>query len=216
MKPRLTIGLTGGIASGKSAVGDEFARLGVPVIDADQIARDVVRPGQPALAEIRDTFGQNVIQADGTLDRQRLRQIVFADEAARKKLDAIVHPRVGEELQRAREQATGDYVVLMVPLLIEAGMEALVDRVLVVDVPEEVQIERLRARDTVDEEQARRMIEAQASREQRLARADDVLRNTVPRNRLPDLVAKLHKAYLSLQRGETQHLAGQHLPALDE
>ncbi len=216
MKPRLTIGLTGGIASGKSAVGDEFARLGVPVIDADQIARDVVRPGQPALAEIRDTFGQNVIQADGALDRQRLRQIVFADEAARKKLDAIVHPRVGEELQRAREQATGDYVVLMVPLLIEAGMEALVDRVLVVDVPEEVQIERLRARDTVDEEQARRMIEAQASREQRLARADDVLRNTVPRNRLPDLVAKLHKAYLSLQRGETQHLAGQHLPALDE
>lgn len=216
MKPRLTIGLTGGIASGKSAVGDEFARLGVPVIDADQIARDVVRPGQPALAEIRDTFGQNVIQADGTLDRQRLRQIVFADEAARKKLDAIVHPRVGEELQRAREQATGDYVVLMVPLLIEAGMEALVDRVLVVDVPEEVQIERLRARDTVDEEQARRMIEAQASREQRLARADDVLRNTVPHNRLPSLVAKLHKAYLSLQRGETQHLAGQHLPALDE
>lgn len=216
MKPRLTIGLTGGIASGKSAVGDEFARLGVPVIDADQIARDVVRPGQPALAEIRDTFGQNVIQADGALDRQRLRQIVFADEAARKKLDAIVHPRVGEELQRAREQATGDYVVLMVPLLIEAGMEALVDRVLVVDVPEEVQIERLRARDSVDEEQARRMIEAQASREQRLARADDVLRNTVPRNRLPDLVAKLHKAYLSLQRGETQHLAGQHLPALDE
>lgn len=196
----MTIGLTGGIASGKSAVADEFARLGVEVVDADRIARDVVAPGQPALEEIRRAFGDGVVQADGSLNRRRLRETVFADAEARERLEAIVHPRVRKRLLRASEEATSEYIILMVPLLVESGMSKLVDRVLVVDVPPEIQVERLTARDAIDAALAQRMIEAQASREQRLEHADDVLVNTVPRDRLPTLVAQLHEAYLRQAR----------------
>lgn len=208
----LTIGLTGGIASGKSAVADEFIRLGVEVVDADRIAREVVAPGQPALEEIRRAFGDDIVQTDGSLDRRRLRKTVFADAEARKRLEAIVHPRVRERLLRAREEATSEYVILMVPLLVESGMSELVDRVLVVDVPPEIQAERLTARDAIDAALAQRMIGTQAPREQRLEHADDVLVNTVPRDRLPTLVAQLHEAYLRQARQSRKR----HLPASEQ
>ncbi len=176
-KTPLRIGLTGGIASGKSTVAELFAELGAAVIDTDLIAREVVEPGGPALEEIRERFGQQVIDAAGNLDRRALRRRIFEDADARYDLEAILHPRIGAETRRQAEAAGGPYQLIVVPLLVGSPLVDLVDRVLVVDCDEQVQMERLLARDAETVEQARRILAAQSSREERLAIADDVIVN---------------------------------------
>ena len=192
----LRIGLTGGIASGKSTVADMFAELGVPVIDTDAIARDVVQPGQPALEEIRSEFGAGVIDADGRLDRAVMRKIVFADDDARRALESVLHPRIREATVRQAEIAGGAYQLIVVPLLVESPTRAFVDRVLVVDCDEETQIARLLTRDAETQEQAQRMLAAQSSRAERLAIADEVIRNDGDLQETRDQVQSLHQEYL--------------------
>lgn len=208
MSSPLRIGLTGGIASGKSTVADMFAELGATIIDTDVIAREVVAPGQPALDEIAAAFGASIIDDDGYLDRGALRKLVFADDAARQRLEAIVHPRIQDETRRQSSQAEarhrltnqarGHYQIIVVPLLIKSNLKDLVDRVLVVDCDEETQIRRLTARDAESEDQARRMLGAQSSREERLAIADDVIQNDDNLARTLDQVTALHEIYRSL------------------
>lgn len=173
----LRIGLTGGIASGKSTVAQLFAELGVPIIDTDVIAREVVEPGEPALEEIRERFGEQVVDAAGSLDRRALRRRIFEDADARRDLEAILHPRIGSETLRQAEAAGGPYQLIVVPLLLGSPLTAFVDRVLVVDCDEQAQIERLLARDAETVEQARRMLAAQSGRDERLRIADDVIDN---------------------------------------
>ena len=198
---RLTIGLTGGIASGKTLVGDAFVALGVPVLDADQVARDVVAPGEPALLQIAETFGTDFLQADGTLDRRRMRERVFGDSVALKQLEAITHPAIGNRMRRWLAEQTTPYCILSVAILIEAGhLRALVDRVLVIDVPESVQLARLTSRDKVSETLARQMMAAQATRERRLAAADDVIANDDAVSTTLEAVSRLHQHYLQLAR----------------
>jgi dephospho-CoA kinase len=194
----LRIGLTGGIASGKSTVADMFAELGARVIDTDVIAREVVRPGQPALDEIRIAFGDAMISADGSLNRSAMRKLVFADENARRRLEAILHPRIQEETRRQSNEASGEYQIIVVPLLVESSLKSFVDRILVVDCNEDTQVRRLLARDAESEAQARCMLEAQASREQRLAIADDVITNDGTLGSTRSQVAALHVIYESL------------------
>ena len=192
------VALTGGIASGKSTVADLFAALGVPVIDTDVIARQVVEPGQPALAKISATFGPDVLDADGRLDRRRMRERIFADHGAKRRLEAILHPAIRAEMEQQSMAAQGPYQVLVIPLLTEGGRRDHVDRVLLVDVPEELQIQRLMMRDGVSHEQAQASLNAQATRAQRLALADDVIRNTGRVDDLRAQVAELHGKYLRL------------------
>lgn len=177
-KSPFRVGLTGGIASGKSTVADMFAELGIPVIDTDVIAREVVAPGQPALEEIRNRFGDHMIDASGNLDRAAMRREIFANEDARHDLESILHPRIGEETRRRADAAGGPYQIIVVPLLTTSRLIDFVDRVLVVDCDEDTQIERLLARDTETIEQARRILAAQANREERLAIADNVIDNS--------------------------------------
>lgn len=171
------IGLTGGIASGKSTVADMFAALGATIVDTDIIAREVVRAGEPALGEIRERFGDTVIDDTGNLDRSALRKLVFSDAAARLDLERILHPRIGLETRRQADLASGPYQIIVVPLLVSSPLLEFVDRVLVVDCDAEKQIQRLMTRDAETAAQARRMLAAQASREARLAIADDVISN---------------------------------------
>jgi len=192
------VALTGGIASGKSTVADQFAALGVPVIDTDVIARQVVEPGQPALSAVVEAFGEEMLAADGRIDRRRMRERVFADPAARQRLEAILHPAIRAEMERQSSLAGGAYQLLVIPLLTEGGRRDHVDRVLLVDVPESVQIKRLMRRDDVSEAQARTSLAAQASRSERLAIADDVICNTGYREDLCQKVARLHEKYLAL------------------
>ena len=192
------IALTGGIASGKSTVADLFAQLGVPVIDTDLISRQVVAPGKPALAEIVAAFGPGVLDAEGNLDRRRMRERIFSDPGARRRLESILHPAIRAELERQSAKAGGAYQLLVIPLLAEGGRRDHVDRVLVVDVPEALQLERLVGRDGVTADQARASLGAQATREARLAIADDVIRNTGPVDELRAKVAALHQKYLAL------------------
>lgn len=212
MPSKLTVGLTGGIASGKSLVARAFERLGVTVIDADVVARDVVEPGQPALAQIIERFGHDIVDADGRLKRRMLREIVFADDAARSDLEGFTHPRIHEELARRRDAAQSDYCLLVVPLLAKSSMIDLVDRVLVIDAPESIQMQRLTARDDINGDLAQRMIAAQDSRSERLALADDVLINTGPRKDIADLAAALHAGYRRLAQGDIADLPPLHLP----
>jgi len=194
----LRIGLTGGIASGKSLVADVFAGFGIPVIDTDEIAREVVEPGRPALQEIRRAFGDDFLGPDGTLDRRRMRQLIFVDESRRADLEAIVHPRIRHETVVRAGQAGGPYQVLVVPLLVETGFGDLTDRVLVVDCPEALQKARLLARDAEDPAQVERILAAQISRAERLAAADDVIDNsgTVAATRAQ--IEALHEKYLTI------------------
>lgn len=194
----LRIGLTGGIASGKSLVADCFAALGIPIIDTDRVARDVTEPGQPALREISDRFGDAVIRPDGRLDRRRLRRLIFADAADRAALEAIVHPRIRRETLARADLAGGPYQVFVVPLLLESGFAQLVDRVLVIDCPVDVQRTRLLERDAEDPEQIDRILAAQVSREERLAAADDVIDNSGTIEATREQVATLHARYLSI------------------
>lgn len=196
----LRVGLTGGIASGKSTVADMFAGLGAAIIDTDVIARDVVEPGQPGLDEVRHEFGDAVIAEDGHLDRAALRRIVFADDDARARLERILHPRIRDAAVAAAGSAGGDYQVIVVPLLVESPMRDFMDRIVVVDCDEKTQIQRLMARDAETEGQARRMLAAQASREDRLAIADDVVRNDGDLNETLSQVETLHRRYLALAR----------------
>lgn len=194
----LRIGLTGGIASGKSTVADLFADLGAVVIDTDVIAREVVLPGQPALDEIRDAFGESVFDKNGSLSRAEMRKLVFSDDDARHQLETIVHPRIQEETYRQSDRARGKYQLIVIPLLVESSLKSFVDRILVVDCDEDTQIRRLLARDAESDEQARRIIAAQASREERLSIADDVIRNDGDLANTRSQVAALHEIYLAL------------------
>ncbi len=194
----LRIGLTGGIASGKTTVANFFVDLGIPVIDTDVIARDVVAKGAPALARIRADFGDAVFNDDGVLDRKAMRKLVFSDDSKRRQLEGILHPRIREAAVVQAEAVTDPYMIIVVPLLVESPMKALMDRVLVVDCSEDVQLKRLLARDTENEAQARRMIAAQASRDERLAIADDVLLNDTDLDETRQQVDTLHHRYLEL------------------
>ena len=198
--PALRIGLTGGIASGKTTVANLFAARGIAVIDTDEIAREIVAPGQPALARVVETFGRDVLDSSGALDRRRLRALVFADPAQRRRLEAVLHPLILEEMARRSAHAQGPYQVLVVPLLAETGSEEHVDRVLVVDCPVEVQIRRLLARDVENERQAQSMIAAQATREQRLSLADDIILNDGDLEALKSQVEVLDRRYRQLSR----------------
>lgn len=171
------IAVTGGIASGKSALTDRLAARGLPVVDADHVARELVEPGQPALDEIRAAFGDAVLDADGRLQRRVLRERIFADPEARRRLEVILHPRIRERMHSLARAADGPCVVLAIPLLTAESRYPWIDSVVVVDVPEEVQVERLMARDGIDEAAARAALAAQISREQRLALADIVVPN---------------------------------------
>ena len=200
MRP-FTVALTGGIASGKSEVERRFAALGVPVIDADIVARELVAPGMPALAEIVAEFGGHMIDANGALDRRAMRNLVFDDAKARKRLEAILHPRVREEILQRANHASGPYVLLVIPLLVETGAYGWVDRVLLVDVPREQQLARLVARDKTTPALAEAILDAQATREQRLEAADDVIDNGGEPAALERQVAELHQRYFTLAAG---------------
>lgn len=195
------IGLTGGVASGKSTVAQRFAALGVSVVDADAAARDALAAGSAGLAEVVAAFGADVLAADGQLDRRAMRERVFADAAARQRLEAIVHPRVRERLHRDALAAPGPYVVVAIPLLAEGGGRdgyPWLDRILVIDVPVATQVERLVQRDAVDRPLAEAMLAAQADRAARLAIADDVLVNDGALDALSAPVAALDAQYRNL------------------
>ena len=198
----LFVGLTGGIASGKTAVSDAFAALGVPVIDTDVIAREVVAPGSEALDEIRARFGEAVINVAGELDRARMRELVFADTARRRELEAILHPRIRAETLGQAAAARAAYGVIVVPLLVETGFAEFVDQVVVVDCPEAVQRARLMARDAHSEAQAQRILDSQADRATRLARADHVIRNE---GSLADLQAQVECLHARLLETAQRH-----------
>lgn len=192
------VGLTGGIGSGKTAVSDRFAELGITVVDADVCARVVVEPGRPALAQIVDHFGPEVLQADGSLDRARLRQVVFTNEAERKWLERLLHPLIFDEMWSQLQAATSPYAILVSPLLVEAGQNAICQRILVVDVPEDVQLARTMARDANSAEQVKAIMASQASRDARLAKADDVIVNDSDLLMLKQRVDEIHHQYLAL------------------
>ena len=197
----LRIGLTGGIASGKSTVAGLFADRGVTVLDTDRIAREVVEPGQPALAALVQALGSDILGRDGRLDRARLRRRIFADAATRRTVEGILHPAILQELGRQSLAAPGSYQILVIPLLVEGGRMGLVDRVLVVDCPEELQIERLMSRDGETREGALAMLAAQVSRQVRLAAADDVIVNDGRAADLAARVASLDRKYRELAAG---------------
>jgi dephospho-CoA kinase len=200
--PRLRIGLTGGIASGKSTVAQRFRELGVPVIDADESARAVVEPGTPALTQIIERFGPGVVGAHGELDRRALRALVFGDAGLRRQLEALLHPLIRRDMERRAQAAVGPYLVMAIPLLIEGGSLDRVDRILVVDVDEAVQVQRVMARDGCSLSQARAMVASQASRAARLAAADDVLTNAATVTDLRQAVDALHAGYLRLREAQ--------------
>ena len=193
-----TVGLTGGVGSGKSLAATIFEKLGVPVLDADQVSRDVVAPPSPVLDAIVGEFGNDVRRADGTLDRARLRILVFADPAARKKLEGLTHPAIRTRLCQWRDAQTAPYCILSAAILFEAGFHALVDRVLVVDTDPQQQIQRLIARDDITPALAQQMLAAQMDGRARRERADDVLSNTGSVEALTDAVKALHGRYRTL------------------
>jgi len=192
------VGMTGGIASGKSTAARFFEALGVPIIDTDQLARDVVEPGQPPLERLVERFGSSILTADGHLDRPALRAIVFSDPKARADLEALTHPAIGAAVQARSDAAGGIYQILVIPLLVEKNLGSQLDRVVVVDCDEDLQIRRLQARDGSTVEQARAILNAQASRAERLKAAHDVLKNDGDVSAVRDQVATLHARYLEL------------------
>ncbi|MEE8539065.1 MAG: dephospho-CoA kinase [Woeseiaceae bacterium] len=201
MNKPLRIGLTGGIASGKSTIADLFAAHGVAVIDTDVMARQLVEPGKPALDEIRSAFGSRVFDSDGRLDRRSMRELVFSDASRRAQLESILHPRIRAETAAQSAAAGGPYQIIVVPLLVESPIRQFMDRILVVDCDEDTQLRRLLARDAEDESQARRIMAAQASRTDRLAIADDVISNNDDLGSTRSQVDVLHSEYLSLASG---------------
>lgn len=195
----LKIGLTGGIASGKTAVSDHFARLGVPIIDTDQISRELVEPGKPALAEIQKQLGDRFLSADGNLNRKLLRGHIFSNDTARRTLEDILHPAIRNEVEhRLSRIQTEPYAIVVVPLLTENGLTTMVDRVLLVDSPETLQIRRVCDRDQISEQQATLILAAQASRADRKAIADDIIENSGDFQALHKQVEERHEQYLTL------------------
>ncbi len=198
MPRRLRIGLTGGIASGKSTVEQRFRELGVPVINADDSSRAVVAPGEPGLAAVVAHFGSRMLTAQGELDRRALRSLIFAEPERRKELEAILHPLIRSDMDRRILQSDGPYIVLSIPLLIEGGARDRVDRVLLIDADESLQLARLLSRDAVSVEEARATLAAQASRAARLEAADDVIENAGTVSELRQAVDGIHRRYLAL------------------
>ena len=192
------VGLTGGIASGKSTAAKFFGALGVPIIDTDQLARDVVEPGQPPLERLVERFGPGILTEDGHLDRPALRNIVFSDPMARADLEALTHPAIGAAVEAKSTELGGIYQILVLPLLVEKNLGSQLNRVLVVDCDEELQIRRLQSRDGSTLEQARAILNAQASRTSRLKAAHDVIKNEGDMTAVRDQVAQLHARYLEL------------------
>lgn len=201
MKPWI-LGLTGGIGSGKSAVAQCFIDRGVHLVDADHAARWVVEPGRPALSKIVEHFGSGILQADGQLDRSALRTRIFANVDDRRWLETLLHPLIGQEIMQHLARAESPYAILVSPLLIESGQHKLTQRVLVVDAPEQLQIQRTIARDHSSEEQVQAILQAQASRAERLKHAHDVLLNDRDLSWLQAEVERLHNFYLSLRGGQ--------------
>ncbi|MGD8175547.1 dephospho-CoA kinase [Marinimicrobium sp. ARAG 43.8] len=197
---RFRVGLTGGIGSGKSAVMRAFQALGVEAWDADDMSRVVVEPGQPALAAIAEHFGPQILADDGTLNRPALRHIIFSDPSAKTWLEQQLHPLINRELRQRLDAAQTPYALLVSPLLFETGQDQLVNRVLVVDAPESVQLSRARQRDGASEEQIRRIIASQMPRKERCSRADDVLDNSGNLDALGPEVQRLHHFYLELSK----------------
>jgi dephospho-CoA kinase len=191
----LRVGLTGGIASGKTTVSKLFAKLGVTIIDTDVIAREVVAPGTALLAQLERELGPGLIGPSGELQRRKLRERVFADADARQRLEKMIHPAIRTEVARQSAAAKGPYHILVIPLLVEGQGRIAVDKVLVVDCPEELQIRRLQARDGSSDTEVRAILAAQTSREARLAAADDVIINDGDTDRLEAAVAGLHQKY---------------------
>jgi dephospho-CoA kinase len=195
------VGLTGGIGSGKSAAAEEFGRLGATVVDTDAIAHELTRAGGAAIGQLRSLFGDDYVDAEGAMNRAKVRALVFRDPAARKTLEELLHPMIRSESERRIAAASGPYVIHVVPLLVESpGYRQRVARVLVVDCPESVQVERVRRRSSLSEVEARRIIEAQSKREARLAAADDVIDNSGSLAALHKQVLELHARYLTQSR----------------
>jgi dephospho-CoA kinase len=202
------VGLTGGIGSGKSAAADEFARLGATVVDTDVIARDVTAAGGAAIPALRGLFGPDCFDASGAMNRARVRAKVFTDPAAKKSLEALLHPMIRAESERQIAASAGPYVIYVVPLLVESGdYRSRVDRVAVVDCPEEVQLERVRQRSRLPEDEVRRIIASQVPRTQRRAAADDLIDNSGTLDALHKQVQNLHHAYLGHARAATANLS---------
>jgi len=191
----LKIGLTGGIASGKSTVCQRFKQLGITIVDADIIARELVEPKQAALTEIIELFGPTLLQTDGCLNRTALRALIFSNPQAKQDLEAILHPRIRQQLQIQSDQAPSDYCILAIPLLIEANFQSAVDRLLLIDIEPEQQLERLCLRDSITENDALKIINSQCSRQQRLDVADDVILNNHASSRLDEFVQGLDQKY---------------------
>lgn len=202
-RPAFIVALTGGIASGKTAVSDHLATLGVPIVDTDKLARELVLPGEPALAAIADHFGATILQADGRLDRAALRQRIFSDPAAKRWLDALLHPLIRQSMWAALAQSRAPYAVAVIPLLTETGQTEGFDRIALVDVPETVQLARVMARDGVDAEAAQAALRNQATRAARLSLADDIIANDGDRATLQRAVDALHQSYLRLAHEKT-------------
>lgn len=198
--PGLRIALTGGIASGKTRVSDRLGVLGATIVDTDVVAREIVAPGSEGLEEIRKTFGDAVLNDDGSLDRAAMRTLVFGDPEQRRRLERITHPRIRDACLRQAAEARGEYLVFVVPLLVGSAFVSMVDRVLVVDCPRALQFSRLMARDGETAEGARRILDAQASREARLAIADDVIVNDADLASLDRKVDALHRYYVAISR----------------
>ncbi|HGN1706204.1 TPA: dephospho-CoA kinase [Providencia rettgeri] len=194
------VALTGGIGSGKTTVANEFAKLGVPLVDADVIARQVVEPNTAALKAIKFHFGEEVILPTGSLDRKKLREVIFSNPDEKKWLNALLHPLIQQETQRQLQQSKYPYVLWVVPLLIENNISHLADRVLVVDVTREEQIERTLKRDNTSHKQITSILDAQVSREKRLSYADDIITNHTNDTNLTHKVAMLHNQYLTLAK----------------
>jgi dephospho-CoA kinase len=198
---KLVVGLTGGIGSGKSAAADEFARLGAAVVDTDAIAHELTETGGSAIPQVERLFGKDAIAASGAMDRRKMRERVFADPAAKKALEALLHPMIRDESRRRIEAAQAPYVVHVVPLLVESpDYRKRVDRVLVVDCPEALQIERVLARSALPQAEVRAIMASQATRAERLAAADDVIDNSGTLDALREQVAALHQRYLQYSR----------------
>jgi dephospho-CoA kinase len=198
----LKLGLTGGIGSGKSSAARMFSERGVPVIDTDVIAHQLTAAGGAALPAIRAAFGTEVLQADGALERSAMRRRVFSDVAERRKLEAILHPLIRQSVEQQLARLSSPYVLVVIPLLVESGeYRDVLDRILVVDSAEAQQIERVRARSGLSPDDTRAIIAAQASREQRLAAADEVLDNNGSLADLRDQIDRLHQKYLAISGG---------------
>ena len=200
----LAVGITGGIGSGKSAAADRFSELGVPVIDADVIARQVVEPSQPACRKVIDAFGDEVASDDGGLNRAKLRKIIFSEPEKKTLLENILHPEIHAEILRQIAELSTPYTIVVIPLLAESKRQYPLDRIVVIDAPAELQVSRVSARDDQSESEVKRVIQLQSSRPDRLAIADDVIENTGSLQSLRNSVDALHEKYLAIARGSNQ------------